>query len=221
VPPLWTAFWRSRPLFRLCLSASPSTLPRATCLHLPFRLCQGRRLGMRHPLLPRWATSPAVSLLSLTVLSQSGRLPRGRLRLFGCAASPAMSLLSLTVLSRSGRLPRGRLCLCGYATSPAVSLLSLTVLSHSGRLPRGRLPRGRLPRGRLPRGLLRLFGCAASPAMSLLSLTIVPQPSSSPTAAGPSSVVREYSSSGLSDMADDLTDPDDVRPVRRMPRRGR
>jgi hypothetical protein len=78
--------------------------------------------------------------------------------------------------------------------------------------------------------------------MSLLSLTVVAQPSPSPTPAAPTSVVRDYSSSVLSDPdddpvdpaddpvdpaddpvdpEDDPTDPDDVQPVRRLRHRGR
>jgi hypothetical protein len=45
--------------------------------------------------------SPAVASVSLTLFYHSGRLPRSRLRLFRCATSPAMSLLSLTVVSHS------------------------------------------------------------------------------------------------------------------------
>jgi hypothetical protein len=41
--------------------------------------------------------------LSLTQFYHSGRLPRSRLRLLRCATSPAMSLLSLTVVSHSRR----------------------------------------------------------------------------------------------------------------------
>jgi hypothetical protein len=48
-------------------------------------------------------TSPAVASVSLTQFYHSGRLPRSRLRLFRCATSPAMCLLSLTVVSHSRR----------------------------------------------------------------------------------------------------------------------
>jgi hypothetical protein len=47
--------------------------------------------------------SPAVTSVALTLFYHSGRLPRSRLRLFRCATSPAMSLLWLTVVSHSRR----------------------------------------------------------------------------------------------------------------------
>jgi hypothetical protein len=62
---------------------------------------------------------PAVASVSLTLFYHSGRLPRSELRLFRCATSPATSLLSLTVISPSRRrlrIPPPRhtpLCRCG------------------------------------------------------------------------------------------------------------
>jgi hypothetical protein len=53
-------------------------------------------------------TSPAEASVSLTMFYHSGHLPCSLLRPFRCATSPAMSLPSLTVVSHSHRRPRRR-----------------------------------------------------------------------------------------------------------------
>jgi hypothetical protein len=85
-----------------------STSPRPSSGHAVDRSLP---VDVRLPFLPsfgylfRYATSPAMLLLSLTVVSHSGRLPRSWSRLFRCATSPAMSLVSLTVVSQPSSSP--------------------------------------------------------------------------------------------------------------------
>jgi hypothetical protein len=59
------------------------------------------RLAAGSQLMCVTCASPAVASVSLTMCYHSCRLPRSRVRLFRCATSPAMSLLSLTVVSHS------------------------------------------------------------------------------------------------------------------------
>jgi hypothetical protein len=127
------------------LSAVDCSLPvEVCCRHLSSRglyladsvLSQQPASSQLH--LFRCSTSPAMSLLSLTVVSHSdglprSRLPRSRLRMFQCAISPAMSVLSLTVISHSGRLLHSRSPSSQSVASISVCYLSCHVFAIANR----------------------------------------------------------------------------------------